>query len=117
MEATVPPAGLAAGACALFNGYALGFAKGKIFTGPTKGICVPVLNCYSCPGALGACPIGALQTAIGGQRGHFPFYVLGMLVLFGVLLAGAYAGCCAPLGWYRICCTKSPAPKPRCPGG
>ena len=67
-------------AAAAFNGYALGFQKGKIFTGGTKAVCVPVLNCYSCPGALGACPIGALQTALGGVKSHFPFYVLGLLI-------------------------------------
>lgn len=50
---------------ALFNGYAIGFQKGRIFTGGSKAVCVPVLNCYSCPGALGACPIGALQAALG----------------------------------------------------
>lgn len=50
---------------ALFNGYAAGFRKGRIFTGSSKAVCVPVLNCYSCPGALGACPIGALQEAVG----------------------------------------------------
>ena len=42
---------------ALSNGYITGFAKGKIFEGGTKFICVPGMNCYSCPGALGACPI------------------------------------------------------------
>lgn len=54
-------------AAALTNGYLVGFMKGKIFTGRTKQICVPVLNCYSCPGALGACPIGAMQAVLGGR--------------------------------------------------
>lgn len=35
----------------LINGYLTGYAKGTIFTGKTKIACVPVLNCYSCPGA------------------------------------------------------------------
>ncbi len=70
-------------AAALFNGYALGFGTGRIFTGPSKGICVPVLNCYSCPGALGACPIGSLQSALGGANRHFPFYILGTLMQIG----------------------------------
>ncbi|NBK80279.1 4Fe-4S binding protein [bacterium D16-76] len=110
-----PRRALQLGACALFNGYALGFAKGKIFTGPTKGICVPVLNCYSCPGALGACPIGALQTAIGGQRGHFPFYVLGMLVLFGVLLGRGVCGLLCPFGLVQDLLHKIPSPKATVP--
>ena len=33
----------------LVNGYMIGFQEGKIFTGGTKAVCVPVLNCYSCP--------------------------------------------------------------------
>ena len=76
---------------ALFNGYAAGFRKGRIFTGSSKAVCVPVLNCYSCPGALGACPIGALQEAVGGRR-HFPFYALGLLMLSGILLGRAVCG-------------------------
>lgn len=43
-------------AAVLFNGYAAGFLKGRIFTGGSKAFCVPVLNCYSCPGALGPAP-------------------------------------------------------------
>lgn len=46
---------------ALTNGYAAGFAKGTIYKGELKRVCVPGLNCYSCPGALGSCPIGSLQ--------------------------------------------------------
>ena len=60
----------------VLNGYMAGFRKGTIFTGSSKAVCVPVLNCYSCPGALGACPIGALQAAAGGVKHHFPFYVM-----------------------------------------
>ena len=48
-------------AAVIANGYVAGFAKGKLFTGPTKAVCLPVLNCYSCPGAIGGCPIGSLQ--------------------------------------------------------
>lgn len=82
---------------ALFNGYAIGFAKGKIFTGKSKAFCVPVLNCYSCPGALGACPIGSLQAALGGKH-HFPFYVLGLLMLFGIVLGRLVCGLLCPFG-------------------
>lgn len=55
----------------VINGYAIGFANGNIFTGKSKAFCVPVLNCYSCPGALGACPIGALQAALGWGVSRF----------------------------------------------
>lgn len=33
--------------------------KVLIYTGKAKSVCVPGLNCYSCPTAIGACPIGA----------------------------------------------------------
>ncbi len=85
-------------AAVLFNGYLLGFRKGRIYTGSSKAICVPVLNCYSCPGALGACPIGALQTVLGGRHRRFPFYVLGMLLLFGILLGRVVCGLLCPFG-------------------
>ena len=56
-----------AGVTALTNGYLAGFVQGKIFTGASKAYCVPGLNCYSCPGALGSCPIGALQAVLGSR--------------------------------------------------
>lgn len=97
-------------AAALFDGYALGFRKGRIFTGPTKALCVPVLNCYSCPGALGACPIGALQTVLG-TRHRVPFYVLGLLMLFGVVLGRAVCGLLCPFGLVQDLLYKLPVPK------
>ncbi len=103
-------------ACALFNGYALGFQKGKIFKGPTKAACVPVLNCYSCPGALGACPIGSLQGALGGGKHGFPFYVLGTLALFGILLGRAVCGLLCPFGLVQDLLHKIPVPKFKVPG-
>lgn len=101
-------------AAALFNGYALGFRKGRIFTGGSKAFCVPVLNCYSCPGALGACPIGALQTALGAGH-HFPFYVLGLLTLFGVVLGRVVCGLLCPFGLVQDLLHKLPVPKRRVP--
>ena len=44
-----------------------GFFTGRIYQGPVKNVCVPGLNCYSCPGALGACPIGSLQNALSSR--------------------------------------------------
>ncbi len=99
---------------ALFNGYAAGFRKGRIFTGSSKAVCVPVLNCYSCPGALGACPIGALQEAVGGRR-HFPFYALGLLMLSGILLGRAICGLLCPFGLVQDLIHKLPVPKRNLP--
>ncbi len=99
----------------LFNGYALGFRKGKIFTGRSKAVCVPVLNCYSCPGALGSCPIGALQTSLGGAGRRFPFYVLGLLMLFGIVLGRAVCGLLCPFGLVQDLLHKIPVPKLKVP--
>ena len=60
---------------ALTNGYVLGFLDGKIYKGSSKRFCVPGLNCYSCPGAVGSCPIGSLQAVLGSSKYQFSFYV------------------------------------------
>lgn len=94
----------------LINGYAIGFQKGRIFGGKSKSVCVPVLNCYSCPGALMSCPIGALQTAIGANR-HFPFYVLGLMMFFGIVLGRLICGLLCPFGLVQDLMYKMPVPK------
>ena len=95
----------------LFNGYAVGFFKGEIFNKETKAFCVPVLNCYSCPGALGSCPIGALQASLGKRKGKFPFYVLGILVMFGVLFGRLLCGFVCPFGFFQDLLYKIPGKK------
>lgn len=102
-------------AAALTNGYFIGFFKGKIFTGSTKQICVPVLNCYSCPGALGACPIGAMQAVLGGRKHNFTFYVVGMVMLFGVLFGRLICGFLCPFGFVQDLLHKIPARKIKIP--
>ncbi len=102
-------------AAVLFNGYAAGFRKGRIFTGGSKAFCVPVLNCYSCPGALGACPIGSLQAVLGDRRSGFPFYVLGTLMLFGVVLGRAVCGLLCPFGLVQDLLHKIPVKKVKVP--
>ncbi|MCI8828694.1 MAG: 4Fe-4S binding protein [Ruminiclostridium sp.] len=99
----------------LMNGYLVGFQKGRIFTGRSKAICVPVLNCYSCPGALGACPIGALQSSLGGFGRQFPFYTLGLLMLFGVVLGRVACGLLCPFGLVQDLLHKIPLPKLQVP--
>lgn len=98
----------------ILNGYAAGFAGGKIYTGDLKKVCVPVLNCYSCPGAVGSCTIGALQTMLG-SHGRFPFYVLGTLMLFGILLGRAVCGLLCPFGLVQDLLGKIPVKKLRVP--
>lgn len=102
-------------AMVLFNGYAIGYQKGSIFTGKSKQVCVPVLNCYSCPGALGACPIGSLQSLISGYKYRLSFYVLGTLMLFGVLLGRVICGFLCPFGWLQDLLHKIPVKKVKVP--
>ncbi len=92
----------------LSNCYAVGFAEGKIYTGPLKNICFPGLNCYSCPGAVGACPIGSLQAMMGSWKYSVSLYVGGFLMLAALCWADLCAAGSAPSGWYRICSIKSP---------
>ena len=73
-------------AALLHNAHVKGFITGDIYTGNAKALCVPGLNCYSCPGAAGACPLGALQNAIASSGARTPAYVLGILLLFGLTL-------------------------------
>lgn len=98
------------GACftALTNGYLLGFAKGKIFTGATKAVCVPGLNCYSCPGALGACPLGSLQSTLASRNFSFAFYVTGFLMIVGAIAGRFVCGFLCPFGLVQELLYKIP---------
>ena len=98
---------------AVTNGYILGFIKGKIFTGPSKSFCVPGLNCYSCPGALGACPIGSLQAVLGSRNYRFSFYIIGFLMLMGSLFGRFICGWLCPFGLIQDLLHKIPFPKKR----
>ena len=101
----------------LSNGYVKGFLPGgpSIYTGPLKRFCVPGLNCYSCPGALGACPIGALQSALTARRRRFPFYVLGWLAAIGLLVGRFVCGWLCLFGLLQELLYKIPTPKLRIP--
>ena len=80
------------------NGYAYGFLHGKIYQGRLKYVCVPGLNCYSCPGALASCPIGALQAVLNQRGFRVPFGVLGFFFLFGSLFGRLVCGWLCPFG-------------------
>lgn len=98
---------------ALTNGYAVGFLQGKIYTGNSKAVCVPGLNCYSCPGALGACPIGSLQAVLDSSKFAFSCYVLGFLMLFGSLLGRFVCGWLCPFGLVQDLLSRIPIGKKR----
>ena len=88
-----------------------GFFTGQISQSATKAFCVPGLNCYSCPGAVGACPIGALQNSLSGMTFRFPYYVLGLLIFFGAFLGRAVCGFLCPFGFLQDLLNKIPFPK------
>ena len=67
------------------NAHIPNFLSGKLYTGKWKEFCAPGLNCYSCPAAAFACPIGALQAVTGSRKSPISFYVFGLLLAFGVI--------------------------------
>ena len=93
---------------AISNGYIKGFARGKIFTGATKYICLPGMNCYSCPGALGACPIGSLQATLTSREYKLSLYVLGFLAVFGMMMGRFVCGFLCPFGLIQDLLFKIP---------
>lgn len=95
----------------LYNCNFIGFAQGSLYKGATKGICVPGLNCYSCPGAIGTCPIGSLQSALQSYKFRFPYYILGMMILMGVVLGRTICGFLCPFGLIQELLYKIPTPK------
>lgn len=95
----------------LYNAHLPGFLQGRIYRGPLKSVCVPGLNCYSCPGAVGACPLGSLQSSLSGVILHFPFYVLGFLLLIGLLFGRLICGWACPFGLVQELLYKLPTPK------
>lgn len=93
---------------ALTNGYVVGFLKGKIYQGPGKKLCLPGLNCYSCPGALGSCPIGSLQAVLGSRSFKMSFYVVGFFLFAGAILGRVVCGFLCPFGLVQDLIYKIP---------
>ncbi len=88
-----------------------GFLKGEIWRGNSKYVCTPGLNCYSCPGAVGSCPVGALQSVLGGVKHNFSYYVVGTLLLFGVIFGRFICGFLCPFGFVQDLLYKIKTPK------
>ena len=97
-----------AGAALLTNIHLPNFAKGVLYQGKGKTVCVPGLNCYSCPGAAGACPIGSFQAVVGSSKFRFSYYITGILILLGVLLGRFICGFLCPFGWLQELLHKIP---------
>jgi len=104
------------------NIYLPSFLKGEIYQGNIKGVCLPVLNCYSCPSAVGACPLGSLQhffssikfnLSLGQYR--FGLYVIGLLGAVGSLVGRIPCGWLCPFGFFQELLYKIPSAKIRIP--
>ena len=100
-----------AGATLLTNIHLPNFLKGGLYQGKGKAICVPGLNCYSCPAASGACPIGSFQAVVGSSKFRFSYYITGFLILLGVLLGRVICGFLCPFGWFQELLHKIPTKK------
>ncbi len=63
-----------------------------------KHACVPGLNCYSCPGAVASCPLGALQALLNRRGFQVPFAMLGFFFVFGSVFGRFICGWLCPFG-------------------
>lgn len=93
------------------NSYLTGFMQGKIYQGKLKNICLPGLNCYSCPGALGSCPVGALQSSLSSRGNKISLYVSGFLIFIGAVMGRYVCGWLCPFGFIQDLLNKIPFPK------
>ncbi len=75
----------------------------------TRGFCVPALNCWTCPAAAFSCPIGAIGTSFANHI--FPFYALGLVLLFGIIAGRFWCGWVCPFGLLQDVLYKVPTYK------
>lgn len=94
------------------NSYFIGFMEGTIYKGSIKNICFPGLNCSSCPGAWGSCPLALLQASIAGMAGtQIKFFIFGFLGFMGIMLGRFACGWFCPFGLIQELIYKLPLPK------
>lgn len=68
----------------------------EIYSGLFKSVCLPFLYCHSCPTAPFACPIGVMQHYAAIH--HFPFFLVGHLIIVGLLVGRMVCGWVCPVG-------------------
>ncbi len=96
--------------------------KGEISKFKTKTLCLPTLNCTSCPAAIWSCPIGIIQNSVTSFREKLSLAAasplvlyLGSFVVFG-FVAGRWAcGWLCPFGYLQDVLFKVPVKKIRLP--
>ena len=95
------------------NSYIGNFRGGRLYKGSWKNFCDPGINCYSCPAARLACPIGAMQAVGSSAKFSLGFYALGFVLALGVLFGRAICGFICPFGFIQELLHKIPSPKKR----
>lgn len=93
----------------IYNADVKHWFYGTISQTQLKKICVPGLNCYSCPGAISSCPLGALQNTLAS--GKFPFFITGFFLLIGTLFGRLVCSFLCPFGLFQELLYKIPSPK------
>ena len=95
----------------LYNINLKNFLTGTISKGRLKSVCVPGLNCYSCPGAAAACPIGSLQAVAGSNQHRFSLFIAGFLLVVGTVFGRFICGWVCPFGLVQELLYKVPGRK------
>ena len=95
----------------------MNFLDGRLYKGALKNFCAPGLNCWSCPAAIMACPIGAMQAIGGSMNFSVSFYAIGFVLLIGLLIGRAVCGYLCPFGLMQELIFKLPTPKFNLPRG
>lgn len=93
------------------NTYIGNFVSGQIYKGRWKQFCNPGMNCYSCPAARLACPIGSMQAVSGSMNFKLSFYVIGFVLALGVVFGRVICGFFCPFGLIQELIYKIPFPK------
>ncbi len=60
---------------------------------------VPVLNCYACPLAQGACPVGIIQQFL--LVGMIPLFAIGVIGMFCIMAGRFYCSHLCPFGFFQ----------------
>ena len=85
----------------LANAHLSGFATLGLYQGDLKRVCVPILNCYSCPGAVVSCPLGSLQSLLASAPHRLSLYVLGLMTFTGAAAGRFACGWLCPFGFFQ----------------
>lgn len=88
---------------------ALIIANPLIFASILKFMPCPIMNCYSCPWALSACPIGTIQCLL--SIGIVPVYTVGILSLIGSFFGRMTCGWVCPFGLLQDVVHRVPVKK------